>query len=170
MVFTTELHGAPHSSAGAGPPPLCSGGGFGCFPSYFPSFPDILAHPPPQGLVCDNGFPVFMLRGRTEKKPQVEVVPEICICNNGASPVQKKKHRLSQSYRVNSKKPQSRTADGLNCFSKDVATLSKTHDSRVLTHARQMRTTPRHTSTFIFTRPAAGVTTATPARYRGLVG
>ena len=41
---------------------------------------------------------------------------------------------------------------------------------RVLSHARQMRTTPRHTSTFIFTRPAAGVATATPARSRGLVG
>ena len=27
VVCTTELHGSPHSSAGAGPPPLCSGGG-----------------------------------------------------------------------------------------------------------------------------------------------
>ena len=26
VVFTTELHGGPHSSAGAGPPPLCRGG------------------------------------------------------------------------------------------------------------------------------------------------
>ena len=62
------------------------------------------------------------------------------------------------------------TADGLNCFSADVATLSKTHDSRVLTHARQMRTTPRHTIPYIFTRHAAGVATITPARSRGLVG
>ena len=46
---------------------------------------------------------------RTEKKTQVEEVPEICICNNEASPEQKKKHGLSQSYRVNSKKPQGRT-------------------------------------------------------------
>ena len=30
MVLTTELHGAPHSSAGAGPP-LCSGVGVGTF-------------------------------------------------------------------------------------------------------------------------------------------
>ena len=40
----------------------------------------------------------------------------------------------------------------------------------LLTHARQMRTTPRHTSTYIFTRPAAGVATATTARSRGLLG
>ena len=28
---------------------VVEGGGFGCFPSYFQSFPNILAHPPPQG-------------------------------------------------------------------------------------------------------------------------
>ena len=76
VVFTTELHGAPHSSAGAGPPPLCSGGGIWLFSIHFPSFPDILAHPPPQGLVCDNGFPV-------------EVVP---ILN--ATRADKKNHKL----------------------------------------------------------------------------
>ena len=54
-------------------------------------------------------------------------------------------------------------------FSKDVATLSKTHGSRVHTHARQMRTALKHMSTFIFTRTAAGVATATPTRSRGPV-
>eukprot|EP00614_Pseudopedinella_elastica_P018888 CAMPEP_0172646268 /NCGR_PEP_ID=MMETSP1068-20121228/240153_1 /TAXON_ID=35684 /ORGANISM="Pseudopedinella elastica, Strain CCMP716" /LENGTH=263 /DNA_ID=CAMNT_0013460523 /DNA_START=331 /DNA_END=1119 /DNA_ORIENTATION=+ len=43
-----------------------------------------------------------------------------------------------------------------NCFSADAVALSKAHGSRVLTHARQLRTTPRHTGTPIFTRPAAG--------------
>ena len=41
---------------------------------------------------------------------------------------------------------------------------------RTHTHARQMRTALRHTSTYIFTRTAAGVATATPTRSRGPVG
>ena len=45
-----------------------------------------------------------------------------------------------------------------------------TDGSRVLTHARQMRTTPRHMSIFISTRPAAGAATTAPARARRLVG
>ena len=48
-------------------------------------------------------------------------------------------------------------------------TLFKTHGSRAATHARQMRTTPRKTNSFIFTRLAAGVATTTPARSRRLV-
>ena len=62
------------------------------------------------------------------------------------------------------------STDGPKCFSTDAVTLTRTNGSRILTHARQMRTMPRHMSTFIFTRPAAGAATATPARVRGLVG
>ena len=40
VIFTTELHGAPHSSGGAGPPPLCSGGGG----LWFHPIRDLLIH------------------------------------------------------------------------------------------------------------------------------
>ena len=57
-----------------------------------------------------------------------------------------------------------------NCFSTDAATFSRTHGSRVHTHARQMRTSPGHMGTSNFTRLAAGAATTAPARDRGLVG
>ena len=62
------------------------------------------------------------------------------------------------------------TADGPNFFSADAVTLPRTHGSRVPTHARQMRTAPRRTITFISTRPAARAATTAPARSRRLVG
>ena len=61
------------------------------------------------------------------------------------------------------------TADGPDCFSADSVTLPRTHGSRVLTHVKQMRATPRHMSTFISTRLAAGAAITAPARARGLL-
>ena len=46
------------------------------------------------------------------KQPQVEVVPEICICNNEASPEQKKKHKKPQAQPIISRKQQKNTKSG----------------------------------------------------------
>ena len=62
------------------------------------------------------------------------------------------------------------TADGPNCFSANAVAFSRTYGSRVLTHARQMRTTLRHMCTFNFTRPLAEAATTAPARARDFVG
>ena len=53
---------------------------------------------------------------------------------------------------------------------RDAVTLPRTHGSRVLAHVRQMRAMPRHMSTSICTRHAAGAAITAHARARGLVG